>query len=131
MSDEPTPREEKRLNPIGRRGFDKVKVIGIVLLAVGALFQGGFFLVVKDMLAVWERQQNAERTERGRQHDDLMLFLETTSEQLGAILNVERAQAGERARPDPATFRQRRAKRAAEKAAALPAPQDIGGVKVP
>lgn len=126
MTDAQPPRS------VGRRAWDKGKSASLAVLVIGALFQGGFLLVVREMLQKDERQQNAERAERARQQDDMMLLYETTSEQLGAILNVERVQAGEKARVDPLTFKARREERAKKKAAkAAAGAADTGGVTLP
>jgi hypothetical protein len=96
---------------LGRRSWDKGKTVSVWVLVIGALFQGGNYLTVRYMLEKDERQQNAERILRTKQHEDMMLLHETTSDQMDALIAVVRAQAGENVDIRPKTLRMRRAER--------------------
>jgi hypothetical protein len=103
MSDVPT-------SAIGRRAWDKGKTVSAFVLVIGALFQGGFLLVVREMLQKDERQQNAERITLKERHDDTMLLFETLSDQLDTSIAILQARIGEE-KPRPKTLKIRRIER--------------------
>jgi hypothetical protein len=114
-------------NPLGRRSWDRGKTVAWWVLVIGALFQGGNYLVVREQLKMAERQQDAERALRSKQHEDIMTLYETTSDQIDAVLGVLQAQAGDNVSVRPKTFRMRRIIKGLHPTPSPP--PDSGGVK--
>jgi hypothetical protein len=72
----------------GRRALDHRYYQAWWVLVVGALFQGGNYLIVREMMARDDRQRAAERALAAQQHDDLMRHY---AAQTGAIVELRRA----------------------------------------
>jgi hypothetical protein len=73
---------EEEIPSPGRRAWDHRAFQAWWVLIIGAMFQGGNYLIVKEMMARDDHQREAERVLLGQQHDQMMKHYEIQTQAL-------------------------------------------------